>query len=33
LIEPIIIVILGFGVGVLVFAVLMPIYSIAQNIQ
>jgi len=33
LIEPIIIVILGLGVGVLVFAVLMPIYQIAQNIQ
>lgn len=30
LIEPIVIVILGVGVGILVFAILMPIYQIAQ---
>lgn len=33
LIEPVLIVILGCGVAVLVFAVLMPIYGIAQNVQ
>jgi len=30
LIEPIIIVILGVGVGILIFAILMPIYQLAQ---
>ena len=33
LIEPVVIVMIGGGVGVLVFAVLLPIYSIAQNVQ
>lgn len=33
MVEPILISILGIGVGVLVFAVLMPIYSIAGKIQ
>jgi type IV pilus assembly protein PilC len=30
LVEPIIIVVIGIGVGFLVYAILIPIYSIAQ---
>ena len=30
LVEPIIIIILGLGVGIMVFSVLMPIYNLAQ---
>jgi len=33
IIEPILIVILGVGVGVLVFSILIPIYNIAQGIK
>ena len=33
LIEPVMIVVLGFGVGVLLVSVLMPIYNIAGGIQ
>ena len=33
MIEPILICVLGFGVGIMVFAVLMPIYDVANKIQ
>ena len=33
LIEPVMIVVLGFGVGILLTSVLVPIYNIAGSIQ
>jgi len=33
IIEPVLIVILGIGVGVLVFSIIVPIYNIAQGIK
>jgi type II secretory pathway component PulF len=33
LIEPVMIVLLGLGVGVLLASVLMPIYNIASNVS
>ena len=33
IIEPVLIVILGVGVGMLVFSIIIPIYNIAQGIK
>ena len=33
LLEPVIIIVIGGGVGFLVFAILMPIFNVAQSIK